>query len=337
LLAPYDRYPDSAQELLARTDHVSYYELTAYRWLKIASHTDSMLCEHCVKKRREAIIGTLRGDRTAKPYRQDVGRVFANLSPYANPDFELLDAVRQACEERAIQRLDQLTALSDAIWQLRSAQSFNAAVVLDGSDVDDNLVQRVSTVATLSSRLDARKFASDALGLRIPSEMPLEPYLELVKDYRPAIAQALNGVVERAEKPDGSVSIGDMARIISQINGEIDRVKGLKRHVFLEASVDVYRKNATMINTALIASALGLSGSLLGCAGAAAAGCAVKVAKKKSWAPHSKPLSRFTGLLKRDLQPHVNKLIAAYVGVDVPAVNVLSLRRTIESRSVAAE
>jgi hypothetical protein len=52
---------------------------------------------------------------------------------------------------------------------------------------------------------------------------------------------------------------------------------------------------------------------------------------KKDPAPHS----NFGRLLKRDMQPGLDKLIAKYMGVESAAVRVMSIRKRLEEKRAA--
>jgi hypothetical protein len=119
---------------------------------------------------------------------------------------------------------------------------------------------------------------------------------------------------------------------VSAINSEIERIKGSRRYAVLEACVGFYKSNNFLVGGALLAASLGLAGSLLGCA---AVGSAVgaKLAKKKGLIPENEALGRVKRMVARDVQPIANRLLKSYLGASTPAINVLSLQRTMQLAS----
>jgi hypothetical protein len=65
-------------------------------------------------------------------------------------------------------------------------------------------------------------------------------------------------------------------------------------------------------------------------------GAALKVAKLKGLKmPENKAASELSRTVARDIQPYLSKLIAAYVGSNPTAINVLSLRKKYEEAKAA--
>jgi hypothetical protein len=64
-------------------------------------------------------------------------------------------------------------------------------------------------------------------------------------------------------------------------------------------------------------------------------GAGVSLAKKRGLLKEDEAVTKVRQMILRDLQPHLNQLIAKYVGSTSSAVNVLSLRKKFENRKAA--
>jgi hypothetical protein len=332
LLGRYKSYPDELVEFLLRTDHVSGHEYGAYRFARISENVSRGLCAHCASKRVDEIIASIKRRKGAKEYRERVRQLGRNIFPFAYPDYTLLDEARAACGELDMKKLEQLDRLGWSIYSIRSAQALNAPITVDEQSISE-IPSGITTEsdAALRSLSDLKEFASRGLGLKFPSDIPLDQYVELAKDFRPAIAEAMNyaGVTN-------GVSPDDLSKKISNLNSEIERIRGLKRYVMLEASVTLVRQNKDLLFTSILAGTLGLTTGLLGCAGGMVAGASLRIAKRKGLKfSENEAATRLGRMVARDVQPYLSKLIAAYVGSNPAAINVLSLRKKFEEAKAA--
>lgn len=120
---------------------------------------------------------------------------------------------------------------------------------------------------------------------------------------------------------------------------QLDGLRNLKRKLVLEAIVEPLRTNKSLVVSGLVAGALGLAGSLVGCASAAVAGGVVKAASKtKRGEEFAKKILRDRAVGKlarrvhRDLQPQLHRLLALYLQAELPAVRVLAIREELENK-----
>lgn len=332
LIYPYNQYPTQVQELLRGRDHMSCYEYELYRNAAIHSLTDTALCGHCVDKRADELAATVKGKRNAPLYRQHLNQILHNISPYVDPDFELLNDVSTAFDNLNVEWSSQLKDMSEVIRSLRSAQAFNAAISInegDFSDLPSGLTCDNDSARQLG--LELKEFVSNGLGLQIPTDINIEQYVELIKDFRPQIISVTDEVMHSATA-DGELSIRNLQGTISSINTEIERIKGLKRYMLYEAGVEFVGKNKTLVASTFIASALGIAGSFAGCIGVASAGTAANIAKKKGKLKTGKSINRLSTKIHRDLQPDIDKLVSRYVGTEVPAMRVISIRKAVDNK-----
>lgn len=334
LTNPYKYYPEKVVDVVASHDHMSSYEYNLYRGFSIRAENNKWACEHCVAKRSEQALEYVKNDPDLAIYKRMVDRIRYDLSPFVQPDFKLLDAVVAACKKQNLKQLQQLEDIGDGIYRVRTAQAFYAPIMLKSQDLEhlpNGLVS--NTDELLHAQTDLRKFAADGLGLKIPTDIGVENYVELLSDYRPEISKIVSDITAGDMRHDNIVSMLDVQKQVMRINRDIERIKGLRRTVVLDACVGFYKERPQLINSILIMAALGLTGNLWGCAtaGTVQAGRAIskKISKKKE---ENKSVSRLKNTVERDVRPHIEKLVASYVGSDVPTVSVLSIQRSIAQR-----
>ena len=270
------------RELEAK-DHISTYEaacfLDAQLWNLSGGHR---ICDHCYDERTKKIIDrakSLEEPRVLRAIKLLVNRTAKNLSPPIFPDYEILDAMEEAISERDGARIIQLSDVSEVIKQIRDAQIWNSALPVSASDLE-------GVPAHLSSEMDEgrlvsiglHRFIAEGLALKIPLDIPLPQYAEIIREFQPRISAVVSRVVDKAGKKGSGFEA--MSREILRLNTEIDRIKNLKRYLVVEAMAEPIRKNKALVTATLVAGALGLGGSLVGCASALAAGGAMKAAKR---------------------------------------------------------
>lgn len=327
LTAPYSMYGGLTERVLA-IDHISWFEYQAYRTLSLRMKNSRGLCDHCVEKRHRAMIRAVRGDRKAELYKDRASVLQANLYPYLFPDYEVLDNAVNACKRHDERALRQLVNLSYAVRRLRTSQAFGASTTVDYADftgLDLNIDFEGGAAESGYAALSA-----EGLKLVMPTDIPIDQYIEIAKDYRPSITKAVEQILKKSRNANGRISLATLSRHVVALNNEIERVKGLKRYKLLEACVDFFDNKKAIVATALIASVLGVTGNLLGCGAAVASAGAMKIAtglrnKKKQ----NIPAQRLGRMIERDLRPHIDEVIARYVGTEAVAINVLSLRKKI--------
>ena len=269
--------------------------------------------------------------RDGKKYFALVTRIKSNMHPMIDADFELLESASRACKDKKIVDLENLKRLSDAVYELRSAQAFNAAMVVRRSELDELPSQtRAEVDEARNASADLRAMVAKGLGIRIPVDIDTDRYIELVKDYQPRISNVISSIVPSDANDEG---LAELLKNVSAINREIERVKNLRRYAVLEACVGFYKSNSFLVGGALLAASLGLAGSLLGCATVGSA-VGAKLAKKKGLIVENPALSRVKRIIARDVQPVTTRLLRSYLGGTTPAINVLSLQRRIQSTSL---
>jgi hypothetical protein len=328
LLAQYAGYPQEVREFITSHDHIYSEEFDYFRGWSLGEMSDAET--HAQGHDLiGAMISCVEGRRNDSQYRDLIDTFHENFFPYTSEDLLALQLALAACESRKLGQLKRIERLGHAIYQFRTAMALKAATVFKGADFN-SLPKGISAETEIARNASENWaiMAAHGLGIQIPTELPIEAYIELVKDYQPRILQAVKAVVPSDEGPARSVYL---AKNISDINREIDRLMRSRRFVAMEACLGWYRNNALLFGGAVVAAALGLAGSLSGCATTIALTAGAKLAKGKIG--KNPPLARLSRMISRDLQPYTNSLMGKFLGGTPPAINVLSLRRRILNAS----
>jgi hypothetical protein len=277
----------------------------------------------------EIQTATTKGEHGRK-YSGALKQIHSNMRPIVDADYELLERAHRALMENDLEELENLRRLSNAIVECRSAQAFNAAMVVQRAELDKLPSQSIDEInEARSASADLRAMVARGLGIKIPVDVPIEKYVELVKDYQPRISDVINSIVPHDLTPERAEGL---LADVAAINGEIERIKSSRRYAVLEACVGFYRSNSFLVSGALLAASLGLAGSLLGCATVGSA-VGAKFAKKKGLISENPGLGRVKRMAIRDVRPIADRLLKSYLGGSAPAINVLSLQRTMQSAS----
>jgi hypothetical protein len=173
-----------------------------------------------------------------------------------------------------------------------------------------------------------REAAAEGLKISIPTNVPLEAYIELVKDSQPRISEVIDLTLSKAP---AEASLLDVSKNVSSINLEIEKLRSTRRYAVFDASMAFYRNNNSLINAALLAGAFGMAGSLFGTCATALGAAGKNIAKKKGWLKDNPSANRLGRMIAQDLQPYTDRMMQVFLGGNAPAVNVLSLRRRIET------
>ena len=329
LIGNYGNFEENLREFIIAHNHISSVELSGYLFLSASSKGLQPLCSNCLRKEVNDLCLSKKGEPDSKIYESDLRQFISHLDPFPRTDRELIDLAFNYFKNRELKKLRQLTRMGSLIQQIRRDEAFNAPVLLEDSDLSklpDNLSDTVDEAHSKTASL--RKMTADGLGISIPVDMPLEPYIELVKDYQPRISATITSVLKAG---NNEASVLDVSRNIIAINSEIERIKGLRRYAVLDACIGFYRDNKLLAAATMLAGSLGLAGSLAGCVTAGGAAIGASVAKKKGWLKSTEATDRLRRMVNRDVQPAVDLFLKAYLGAKAPAINVLSLRKRIAS------
>lgn len=292
---------------------------------------DGGICSHCVGVKENELKNIVKGKRNAPKYRKHLERIIDNIVPFILPDDELLSDIEDAFNNLDILKITQLTDMSEAIRSFRNAQVFNATLSINEKDFSN--VPPLTTNENDKAReisLQLKELVSDGLGLKIPTDININQYIELLQDFRPQIIDVTGNVINSSNN-NGELSINKLLKSITSINTEIERIKGLKKYMLYEAGIEFVGKNKTFVLSAFVASAMGLAGSLAGCVGVAATGAAVDHIKKKGKLKTGKSITRLSEKILNELQPNIDQLASKYIGAEIPAIQILSIRKALDT------
>jgi len=323
LRAPYAEYPEAIRNVVVAHDHVSVHEFEFFRVNNIPCTTESHARGHAAIDEMESIVA---GRRNEETYLEEIHHLAWRFMPYPETDLELFRIANDACKSRKLGSLKKLSKMGSAIYELRSAQAFKAAPVIGRAELGSlpNFGPETSEASRVSE--DLQQMAAEGLGIRIPLDIPIEQYIEIAMDYQPRISEALKGVMPNYRNANTS----DLSKKVSSLNREVQRLKSLKRYAVMEACVGFYKGNGPLYGGALLAAAMGIAGSILGCV-AVSTVAGTKIAKRKGWLKENAALARLGRMISRDLQPYTDVLLKTYLGGTDPAINVLSLQRRISA------
>jgi hypothetical protein len=328
LYSPYSKYPSKIAEVITSHDHISKHEFDLYREHAI-TRSFALLDKNVTHPVFKEMHDVVEGRRNKQVYLRHVHGIYFNLQPYTESDAEFIEIAARACRDKKLGLLTQLDRLGRTVASLRSAQVLNASFYLPTSEIQnlpDQLTKEADEARFVSMRL--QELIASGLGIRIPTDLPIEAYIELVKDYQPRISSTVGHVVAA----DGSHRpLPELIKQVSSINREIERIKGLRRYAVLEAGVGFYKNNAMLVGGTLLAAALGFTTGLMGCAAAGALAAGGNLARKKGWLPDNPAFQRLGRMVVRDIQPYTDILMKGYLGGTAPAINVLSIQKRIEA------
>jgi len=329
LVGSYKFYNEELRDFIVAHDHVSYWEFAGYRVLRVTAAGDETLCRHCLGKREDDLFKKISGRKNADDYKDALRRFINHLAPLPVSDSEILELGIKYYQQGKLKPLRQLVRMSNVIDQIRVGEAFNSPVLLEDSDLA-RLPENISLSGNEARAQAAKinKMVAEGLGISIPTDLRLETYIELVKDYQPQISKAIRAVLG---SKNYQASVADASKSIIAINSEIERIKSSRRYAVLEAGISFYQNNSTLVNGTLLAGALGLTGSLIGCVATGGAALGAKVAKSKGWLKSTPATERMRHIVARDLQPMVDLVLKPYLGATTPAVSVLSLQKRIAS------
>ncbi|MEW8508985.1 MAG: hypothetical protein AB2598_20045 [Candidatus Thiodiazotropha sp.] len=332
---PYNEYPKPITDFIKTKDHISVYEFIAFRTIVLHGISSVALCEHCIDKRIKELHSVVKGKRGAPKLREYLEISLANINPYVDPDYALLDEFVSAFNEFDLDKAKQLRDLSYYIHASRNSQSFNSALIVPDTDII-KLPAGTIDENTFASRLvvEMREMIVDGLGLNIPAEMPIKNYIGLLKEYRPQLLSLSNEIITSGEdQTNPEVSLRKVFNIVSDINKDIERIETSKRYLAYQAVVSLMQNNKEILSSALIAGAMGMGGSVIGCATTLTGGALAHVLKKKGKLKGSTATKKLGRAIHRDLQPYVSKLVAKYVDSSEVTVQVMTIREGIRTKT----
>ena len=331
LISAYRHYDQEIVDFVASHAHVSAYARDFFRNLVLHGKANGGICPHCAQRRINGIKADLKKLNDSKSELASVSLIARNLAPYVRPDYELLDALSTVVSEGRLKSIASIEKISWKINEIRTSQAFNSPVVFDSNTISKLPVGIASeTDFAKATALEVANFTLDGLGLRIPTDIPLRRYIEIVQDYRPSILKVIDNVSHEAKGADGHVSLVDLERQVSKINDEIERVKGLRRTTFLAAGIGFYNNHPQLTVTGLLVAALGMAGSLSGCEATLGIQAVRTIANRVKSKKENIAGARLKKMIERDIHPLISDLIRLYAQTDKTSARVIMLRNVLQ-------
>ncbi|QTC90977.1 hypothetical protein IFJ75_17405 [Brevundimonas goettingensis] len=332
----YSSFDDEFVDITYSHNHVGGQEYFALRSLFAGGEGYARVCAHCVEERSTALKAQLLRKKLKGFPERSLNTLMMNLHPYIEPDFELLDKLEEMIVRRDSEGALSIMEMGWTLSQMRSANIFNSPVVISGTSYQQLPTGYSDQVdQTQRHAVKIQKTIGDGLGIQIPDGLELSQYIELASDFRPRI-QAL---IQKIEDPsDSNKWQGSLDKEIINLNQEAAKLSKSMRYIALAAVVEFYKNNQIKLNTALVAASMSLGASALGCGVTAIAGtaggavlttAATGIAGSRGWIGTGPAIERATRTFGNAVQPHIDSLIAKYVGSSPMAVSILSLKKDI--------
>lgn len=322
----YTNYSDEIVDFTSTRNHISVQEYTLIRNIFAGRDVGSRLCRHCLDIKTKSIKSIISRRESMSIPKKGLPTILQNLNPYVEPDFQLLDDYYDALKRRDEQASREIVELSWTVRNMRSAQVFRSPLILNGdhhlglpNGYNEALDAASNSAAAMHKRL------ADGLGLQLPSGISLEAYIEISSDFRPRIRNLMGKI---STTTDLTLESAMLNREIMRLNDEVGRVQHSGRFVALSACVDFYKKNQTLVNATLVAGALGLANGIAGCAAGAATAVA-GVAKQKGLVVGGPAIERMERKISNVIRPHLDNLVAKYLGASEMAVSVVALKQDL--------
>lgn len=335
LLSFYKHYDQTFTKEIRGIDHISAQEFEFFSNLRLGK--GEVVCQTCAWEQISKTLEVLKRRPGVRYARETMKEIFKSSYPYLKRDEYVFYLAEQAIKDGNLHYLEPLRNLSWTLKSLRSAETLNAAVLLDPDELlpEEEILSNEEQIRQL--RIALRSELIDGLAINVPIDLPIDTYIEMIREVQPQINNLVQEEIAGPCRGKSEQAITRIRRRVMEINRQIERLECSTSYAAVNALGKVIKDNPLMFAGILSAAAAGLAGSLAGCA--VAGGYTVRkvaqLAKKYSQSPESPEVGRFGRLLRRDLQPGLDKLIAKYMGVESAAVRVLNIRKRLEQKRAA--
>lgn len=335
--AGYAHFDDRVVDITYSHNHVGVHEYFALRSLFAGAGGHSKICSHCVEGRITSLKAQAAKRKIKQLSERNIRAMMANLHPYIEPDFELLDQLEEAIGDRDLDRAKSIYDMTWMLSQMRSASTFNSPVIVPGVSLQELPTGYSDEIdGARDHAVSIQKNVGDGIGIQIPEGLSTRKYIEVASDFRPRIQKLVSTI---ASDPDPNTWGQALDKEIMSLNQEAASLSKSARYIALAAVVEFYNNNHIKLNAALFAASMSLGAGALGCGLGAIAGTAgsaavtstvAGIAGSKGLISGGPSLQRAALKVSNSVQPFLDKLIAAYVGTSPMAVSILSLKKDIE-------
>lgn len=323
LEAPYPDFAPRVVEAVFGRDHISYWQFESLRFAKLNGL--QTVCQDCVDKAQRRIVARIprrRARKSRRWTRLDAEIMFENLWPYVAPDEELLRYVAASIRKNMPFDWLRIVELSFQIRNMRSAQALSGSVVLDSCAGSSEWFDKHDKNALGDAPVAFHELVADRLGLRVPREVPLEAYIEIVKAFGPRIRALVASILETAST-QGTADMSALHRTLTDINHEIARVTQLRRYMVVEMLAGLVRRHPRALVAALAAT---VTSAAPGWVKASAIPIAAVMDRLRRTPKVSNEKSALRYRLTADIAPYLEKVATSYLRTNETTMQVISAR-----------
>lgn len=327
LYGNYAHYPTEFVNDILLFPHVSFHEFRFFRFASLMSRAKTGTCHHCVEVRRKELF------KICKTKYHDLLKLcFWYLDPFIDGDLQFLDMMDNALRNDDQETIFQLCRLAAMIRDLRSAQAYDARLLLTRESV--NLIssdKRLAETAkvSLDTKLVADLLAQD-IGITVPDDKAdVNAFLDIYEPYRQQIIRIVDSIVEESTTDD-KISVYKLSSLLSDLNGQISEISKRPGYLLYRASVGFAKSNKALIGGLLLAGALGLMGKYLGCEIAAGSVIGAHFWGKKPDVKVPSEAKKLASEVNKLLWDPVHKILAKYLDVDVRAVQICEMKKNLK-------
>lgn len=331
LRGPYHSYSRGFTTAIIGYPHLSDPEFSFWRTSQIRDNAERVHCHRCFDDHCRETLGIL-GDPGEGSFEHSlVETTYGALAPPVGSDLELAQAVREAAVNRDTHRLEQLRELAEMIRSIRTASAFGATQQVPLELLEYSITHSDEyNLPPLPPQVDdVRRMAQEGLGLIIPKDMPPGKLVSVILENRSEIRKVVNGLLIDSAQPSGQVSRASLIAGIADLNEEIRKAHGSKRFEYYQAAVGFMRGNKALLASALLAGALGVAGSMLGCGLSLVGGSLLTGLDRSGKIDLDLAEGGVQRLIHQSLEPSVRKLLSRYLDMSLDSVNLWRIREEL--------
>lgn len=337
LVAKYTDYPPDVIRTVLEFPHVSRNEFGFFRFARVLSMGSTRVCDHCVEEQRKLILEDIPQANFPPDAANLVRACIGNLHPFIDPDSDLIDMLAQVVKKGDQAAFKAIVGTSETIQKLRTCQAYGSRSLLPVREVP-KLLNGASKVLPETGELELAQISEVVgapLGFSFGVSTSPKDFFAVANEHRRSLAPIVDEVIKSSTQ-DGEIVLTRLSNQLAELNAELQSLRTNKRYLGYKAAFGFLRTNKVLVASTLVAGALGLAGSFLGCGVSLASGMSAKYGLRKlrqagklRATPETKA---FLGQVKASLRPHLHRLVASYSGASVPAIQISEIAEDVEQR-----
>jgi len=301
-----------------------------YRNITLCNAAKDFVCDHCVGEIESKCIKYIKQKMLPAEVTESVRACLANLQPYINPDYELIEQMESALRTGNRRLLDDILDVSFAVRDARTNQAFLARTTIPAESIPRLVQEAASSLGNIDS--DDLGLIEDALAsdlhIEIPPNIDVSKYLSCLEPYRNELAALVDElIVEINGSPRGLITT--LSGRLADLNDELKKVSKSKSYLLYRATVAFMASNKTIIASGLLATALGMTGNMFGCGVSIMGGVSAQLAKRFGKLKIPPEVEALIDHAKHTARPHINKLVAKYLSLDFHAVQLWDIQEKL--------